>query len=156
MRQKLLIAFDDSENAMRAVEYIADSLSTGNQITLLHIIADTAALCEMNSPELTSYFLSQQSTFCALEDRKVKLVEDAMKKAKNLLFKAGFDEKDVICKVESKKKGVARDIVNEARAGYDLIVLGRRGVSGIQEFFFGSVSHKVLNAAKDISVLVVN
>lgn len=156
MRQKILIAFDDSENAMRAVTYVAESFSPDNQITLLHIIADTAALCQMNSPELTSYFISQQSTFCALEDKKAELVKAAMEKAKNLLFKAGFDEKDIICKIESKKHGVARDIVNEAHQAYDLIVLGRRGISGIQEFFFGSVSHKVLNAAKDISVLIIN
>ncbi len=156
MRQKILIAFDDSENAMRAVQYIADSLSTDNRITLLHIVPDTAALCQMNSPELTSYFLSQQTTFCALEDRKMELVKDSMEKAKSLLLKADFSEKDIICKVERKNKGVARDIVNEASLGYDLIVLGRRGISGIQEFFFGSVSQKVLNAVKDISVLIVN
>ena len=156
MRQNILVAFDDSENAMRAVEYIAKSFSPDNKITLFSVIQDTAALCEMNSPELTTYFLSQQSTFCALEDKKIKLVEEAMGKAKDILVRAGFDETDVAVKVQNKKKGVARDIVNEAHSGYDLIVLGRRGLSGIQEFFFGSVSHKVLSSAKDISVLVVN
>jgi len=156
MGQKILVAFDDSENAMRAVAYIADYFTPDNQITLFSVLQDTAALCEMNSPELTTYFLSQQSTFCALEDQKMKLVEEAMEKAKDILLKTGFNEKYVTVKVQNKKKGVARDIVNEAHSGYDLVVLGRRGLSGIQEFFFGSVSQKVLGSAKNVSVLVVN
>jgi len=51
---------------------------------------------------------------------------------------------------------VARDILKEAGNGYDLIVIGRRGISGIREFFLGSVSQKVFSGAKDISVLIVN
>ncbi|NNL41126.1 MAG: universal stress protein, partial [Desulfobacterales bacterium] len=53
-------------------------------------------------------------------------------------------------------KGVARDIVKEAQSGYNTIVLGRRGQSGIKEFILGSVSQKVFHLVKDISVLVVN
>jgi nucleotide-binding universal stress UspA family protein len=51
---------------------------------------------------------------------------------------------------------VVRDIINEANSGYDAIVLGRRGLSGIKEFIFGSVSQKVLHLTKDISVIVVD
>ena len=39
---------------------------------------------------------------------------------------------------------------------YDLIAIGRRGLSGIKEFFLGSTSHKVFSAARDISLLIVN
>ena len=59
-------------------------------------------------------------------------------------------------KIEAKNKGVARDILDEANSGYDLIVMGRRGLSGIKEFFMGSVSQKVTNGAGDISVLIAN
>ena len=56
----------------------------------------------------------------------------------------------------TRKKGIARDIIDEARNGYDTVVMGKRGLSGIKEFFLGSVSQKVLNGAKDVSVLLVN
>jgi nucleotide-binding universal stress UspA family protein len=156
MAQKILVAFDDSENAMRAIEFIARTFTPDSDVTLFHVVPDTAALCEMNSPELTDYFLSQQSSFCALEDKKKRIVEVAMEKAKALLLNAGFNEENIQLKFQVKKKGIARDIVDEAATGYDIVALGRRGISAVKDFFFGSVSHKVLNAAKNVSILIVN
>ncbi len=156
MEQKILVALDDSDNAMRAVVYIANFFNTNSKITLLSILQDTASLCEMNSPELTPYFKSQQSNFCLLEDKKKELVNNAMTKARNVLLDAGFDENTITTKSNIKQKGVAKDILDEADLGYDLIVLGRRGVSEIKDFFLGSISQKVFSLAKEISVLIVN
>ena len=156
MAQKILVAFDDSENAMRSVGFIAESFTKEHKIPLFSVIPDTAAICDMNSPSLTPYFLSKQATFCALEDQKKELVNEALQEAKELLLKAGFDEKNVTIKVQTKKKGIARDIINEAHSGYDTIVLGRRGLSGVKEFILGSVSQKVLHLARDMSVIVVD
>lgn len=156
MGQKILVAFDDSENAMRAVEFIATSFTKEQEITLFSVLPDTAAICDMNSPSLTPYFISKQTEFCVLEDQKKELVNEALQKAKELLLKAGFEEKNITIKVETRKKGVVRDIINEANSGYDTIVLGRRGLSGIKDFILGSVSQKVLHLAKDISVILVD
>jgi nucleotide-binding universal stress UspA family protein len=156
MKQKILVAFDDSENSMRAVEYLARTFSKDVRITLFSVLQDTAALCDMNSPELTSYFKSQQTAFCALEDQKRKLVLEALDRAKESLVAAGFDPANITLKAEAKKKGVARDIILEAGEGYNLVVLGRHGISGIKDFFYGSTSQKVLSSIKDVSVLVVN
>ncbi len=156
MGLNILIAFDDSENAMRAVEFVAKSFTHDSTITLLSILQDSIALCDMNSPELTPYFLTQQSAFCALEEKKREIVKEAMEKAKGTFVSSGFIEKNISMKIEKKKSGIARDIINEAQSGFDLIVVGRRGLSGIMEFILGSVSQKVLQYAKDTSVLVVN
>jgi len=156
MDKKVLVAIDDSENAMRAVEFIANSFTKDNKITLFNVIQDTAALCEMNSPELTPYFKSQQSSFCLLEEKKQKLVNQAVEKARAILTDAGFDENNITVKSELKKSGVARDIVKEVESGYNAIVMGRRGMSGIKDFILGSISQKVFHSAKNISVLFVN
>jgi len=156
MAKKILVAFDDSENAMRAVEFIATSFTKEKEIALFSVIPDTTAICDMNSPSLTPYFLSKQAEFCTLEDQKKELVNEAMQKAKEILLNAGFEENNIIMKAQAKKKGIVRDIISEANSGYDTIVLGRRGLSGIQEFLFGSVSQKVLHLAKGISIIVVD
>jgi len=156
MDKKILVAVDDSENAMRAVEFVAQFFSPDNKITLFNVLQDTAAMCEMNSPELTPYFVSQQSSFCLLEDKKKELSETALQNAKSKLMDAGYAEKNITIKSKIKKRGVARDIIEESKSGYSLIVLGRRGLSGIKDFVLGSISHKVFNGAKDTSVLVVN
>ncbi|MCG6972145.1 MAG: universal stress protein [Desulfobacterales bacterium] len=156
MAKKILVAIDDSENAMRAVDFVADTFTPDTQITLFNVVQDTAAMCEMNSPELTPYFITEQSSFCLLEEKKKELVENAMQKSKALLMNAGFDEQHITIKAEVKKSGVARDIIKESQSGYNIIVMGKRGVSGIKEFLLGSVSQKVFHLAKDISVMFVN
>ena len=156
MEHKILVAIDDSENAKRAVEFIAKTSLPDHKITLFSVLPDTAAICEMNSPELTPHFLAHQVEFCTLEDKKRELVEGALKKAKEKLQKAGFDEKNITIKIGSRKKGIARDIINEAHSGYDTVVMGKKGHSGIKEFFLGSVSQKVLHGAKDLSVMLIN
>jgi nucleotide-binding universal stress UspA family protein len=156
MPQKILVAVDDSDNAQRAVAFVAKRFATSNPVTLLCVMLDTAALCKMDSPELSPIFKSQQASFCVLEDKKRELVSTAMKKAKEKLIEAGFPADQVVIKIENKKRGVARDILAESEKGYDLIVIGRRGISAVKDFFLGSTAQKVFNGAKDISVLIVN
>ncbi len=156
MGQKILIAFDVSENAMRAVQYVARTFPTDNHVTLFSVLQDTAALCDMNSPELTPYFKSQQQAFCTLEEKKKDLVSAALAEAAEALRQAGFAVDNITIKTEPKKKGIARDIADEARSGYDLVVLGRRGVASIKDFFLGSISQKVLNLAQEASTLIVS
>ena len=43
MGKKILMAVDDSENAMRAVEFIAKSFTPDHRITLFSVILDTPA-----------------------------------------------------------------------------------------------------------------
>jgi len=154
--RKILAAFDDSENAMRAVEYIASSFSNDHKITLLSIIPDTAAICDMNSPSLIPYFQERQASFCAIEDENKELVEAALDKAKEVLLKAGFDEKNITTIARTREKGVVSDIINEAKKGYDTIIVGRKGHSGVKEFILGSVSQKILNVARGVSVILVD
>ena len=156
MAKKILIALDDSENALRAVQYVADNFQNHAAVTLFSVVSDTASLCDMNSPELTPLFKSQQSSFCQLEDKKRNLINAASEKGKQILCGAGWDPAYVDAKAEPKKKGIARDIVQQASQGYDLIVIGKHGMSGIRDFFLGSISQKVLQLAKDTSVLIVN
>ena len=156
MGKKLLIAFDDSEFSMRAVEMVADSFKNDYQVTILSIIPDTAAVCSMYSPELTPHFMAEQGVFCAMEDKSKELLQSAQENAKKLLIERGFREEDIELKLERTRKGVARDIIDEAMSGYATIAMGRRGLSGIKEFFLGSVSQKVINSVKNISILVVD
>ena len=156
MDQKILVAFDDSENAMRAVAFVAKNFNAESHVTLLSIVQDTASLCEMNSPELIPYFKSQQTNFCVIEDKKRELVQTALDKARAALLDAGFEKDRLEIKINTKNRGVARDIIEESKSGYDILVLGRRGLSGVKEFFLGSVSQKVFSLSKDISVVIVN
>ena len=156
MDKKILIAFDDSENAMRAVEFVADYMNTDSKVTLFSVLQNTETLCGMNSPELTPYFLAERNSFCALEDKKKELIRNALDRAKTVLTDAGFKEANITVKTIQMSHGIAGDIIRESDGGYNVVALGRRGLSGIQEFFLGSVSQKVLHGIKDASVVMVS
>lgn len=155
VEKSILLAFDDSENAMRAVEFTAKSFRLDYRVTLFSVLPDIQTMCDMNNPSLTPYFVSEQVNFCGMEEKKKELMGEAMEKAKKILVQAGFQEDLIQTKMEVRKKGVARDIVEEAKTGYDTIVMGRRGLSAIAEFFVGSVTHKVLHLVKGLSVVLV-
>ena len=156
MEKRILVAMDESANALRAVRFVAQSFTPDHKIILFHVILDTPAVCNMNSPELTPLFLQQQINFCSIEEKKKELVSQAMAEAKMLLTQAGFPEKNISERMEQRKKGIARDIIAEASRGYNAVVMGRRGLSGVAEFFIGSVSQKVLHGTKDLSVILVS
>ncbi len=157
MEEKILIALDDSQNAIRTVEFITRIFSPGGKdFVLFSIVPDMAALCDMNSPELTPYFLSQDHSFMEIREQKRNALLSVLENAKNILTDAGFDPNRIHIKIQDKKKGIARDIIDEAYSGYTLIAMGRRGLSGVEEFLFGSVSQKVIHTVKGVSVLIVN
>lgn len=156
MAKKILIAFDESENSMRAVDFIGTNFAADCSVTLFNVLLDTEAMCAMESPELTPYFKAEQSAFCSLEDKKKELVSQAMQKARRDLVNCGFNTDRVETKTVVREKGVARDIIKEIQnGGYDLVVLGREGLSGVKEFFLGSVPQKIIQGAKNVSVLLV-
>ena len=155
MAKKILLAMDESDNSMRAIEFISRSFKTDHEVTIFSVVLDTPTVCEMDSPSLTPYFTAQKDAFCWVEDQKKMMIEEAHKKAEEALMKAGFDKKNIQAKIEGKKKGIAKGILDEANSGYDLLVMGRKGVAGGREFSLGSIPQKILQSIKDVSVLLV-
>ncbi len=156
MEKKVLIALDDSDNAMRGVSFVADTFNPDTEVTLFSVLQDTESICAYNSPSLTPYFQTEREAFCVLEHKKKELMDNAAEAARRHLINAGFKNNRVHAKTVAKTKGVARDIIAEADSGYDVVVVGRKGLSAVQEFFFGSVSQKVLHGVKNASVLVIS
>ena len=51
----------------------------------------------------------------------------------------------------------ANNLMKEAQQGkYTTLVVGRRGLSSIKQFFIGSVSNKIVQLAKRVSLIVVD
>ena len=77
--------------------------------------------------------------------------------AKNRLGKSGFKSSQVTTQIITGEESRAEAIVREAReGGYGTIVVGRRGLSEVEEFSMGRVSNKVVYLAKGLAVWIVN
>ena len=134
---KILIGIDGSEGAMRAVDYVATTLGKSEfEVKLVYVIRSTAE----------DY----------VKDAKIE-IENVFDQAKKRLQKSGFQSNQIKTSIITGVHSRAGAIVEEARLGnYGTIVVGRRGLSKVQEFFMGRVSNKIIQLAKENVVWVMN
>jgi nucleotide-binding universal stress UspA family protein len=156
MPQKILIALDGSEISSKIVEFTAKTVSEKSAITLFSVIPNVDLLCELDPPFIKGFVSKEYPDYCkAVQGEKRRVLEKTLEAGRQIFIDAGFKTESMSTKIEVMKHDVALTIIEEGRTGYDLIVLGRRGHSGLKKFFLGSVSQKVLQAIKDISILIV-
>lgn len=126
---KILVAVDGSDDAKKALKYAAQLASKLNaEITLLNV---------------------QQSSLSQLRPNVAKEVGD------RILTDASSEVKGVKLEKKLEFGNPAETIIKFAENGkYDLIAVGKRGLSTIKRFFLGSVSDDLSHHAK-CSVLLV-
>jgi nucleotide-binding universal stress UspA family protein len=148
---RVLIAIDNSENALRAVDHAGFMLSgTDCPVTIFHSMRHLRRFVPQEvldeAPELEELWKTKAG----------QAIEPFMTKAKEMLVKAGVSESQISKKVVDGSRSAASDILEEARNNeYGTIVMGRRGISGVQEFFMGSVSSKVLQSSTGMAIWIV-
>jgi nucleotide-binding universal stress UspA family protein len=148
---RVLIAIDNSENALRAVDHAGFMLAgTDCPVTIFHSMRHLRRFVPQEvldeAPELEELWKTKAG----------QEIEPFMTKAKEMLVKAGVSESQISEKVVDGSRSAASDILEEARNNeYGTIVMGRRGISGVQEFFMGSVSSKVLQSSTGMATWIV-
>mgnify|MGYP001817128387 FL=1 len=146
--KSILIAVDESENARRAVSYVAQILAgiKGFKVLILHVI---------RQPE-EDYFPTSSEKNRWLGQYKLK-VDAMLKDYRQILIRAGFAPEDVSVRSTLRYcPSLAECILAERdQSGYSTIVVGRQGLSRSEEFLFGSVSSKIVNHARDCTIWVV-
>ncbi len=156
--RKFLIAMDESRYAMKAVKFVAETAACRRaQITLYNVVLPPAP-SELGDEwaKLFPTFADKVTDFKSLLKAKEVKIRAVTEKARETLKNCGIAERRISVKIEEKKEGVARDLLKEVeKEGYDVIVVGRRGISGVKAFLLGSVSEKIVKYAKNCTVWVV-
>ncbi len=156
MPQRILIALDGSEISSKIVEFAAKTVSENSVVTLFSVIHNVDLLCELDPSFIKGFAPNQYQDYCrTIQDEKRRVLENTLEAGRQIFLNAGFKAESISTKIQIMENDVALTIIEEARTGYDLIVLGRRGHSGLKKFLYGSVSQKVLQAIEDISILIV-
>lgn len=134
--KKILVPTDFSAFAQNALEVAADiALQTNASIMLLHANEKVV----MATPMAEYYFYDK-----AIEEEYLDMVNESLKKT---LTEIADNSKFARVKIETAvigggMMGVIEDVVKDH--AIDLIVMGTRGVSGMEEFFIGSNTEKVI------------
>lgn len=142
MFKEILVPVDGSDFSWRAVKVAASMAEKyDSRITVLYVVSlpfSTPAL----SPEVGG--IIPQSIFDELE----KEGQSVLTRAEGELSNAS-----VITKLRSGHP--AMEIIDEAKNGYDLIVIGSRGLGELKGFVMGSVSDRVTHHA-GCAVMIVH
>jgi nucleotide-binding universal stress UspA family protein len=144
----ILIAMDSSECSMQAIDFSGELMGGLDfNITLLHVVRGAGALI----PGAGNMSLSREDIQAQEDD-----IHAVFDQAKHRLINFGFKPENITCKIIADVSSRAKAIIQEAKQnGHTTIVVGRRGLSKVQEFFMGSVSNKIIQLAEEQAVWMV-
>lgn len=152
---KILIAIDGSENAMRAVEYVGRMVKGADTaVTLFQVIRSFDF--RLPGPD-EHFFKPEGDPGWPDESREAQTVRAAFEKAVKVLENTGLDPRRITTKIISGVATRSGTIIAQAMTGnYGTIVIGRRGHSRVGEFHMGRVTNKVIQLAGKTAVWVIN
>ena len=146
--KKILIAVDYSDNARRAVSYVAQLLGgvSGFNVTILHVI-----------PEAEDDYFSGTAEGDEWLNQYKRKMDARLEDCRQVLIGAGFAPENVSVRSPLRYcPSMAECILSERdELDFDTIVLGRQGLSRREEFLFGSISSKIVTHARNCTVWVV-
>jgi len=149
--KNVLMAVDNSENAMRAVEHAGFLLAGCDlSVTVFHSKRD---LRRFVPKEVVQEFPSVQKFW---QKKAGDVVAPYIKKARAMLIQAGLDENRISVKLVDGSRSAARDILEEAEENaIGTVILGRKGYSNVKDYSMGSTTKKILDRASDMAVCIV-
>ena len=150
-KKHALLAIDNSENALRAVDHAGFMLSgTDAKVTLFHSKRDLRRFV----PKSVLAEFSEVQRFW--RHKAAEKIAPFMHKAKDMLLAAGLRKDQITSRVVDGSRSAAADILNEAQnSDTGTIFLGLHGYSGVKDFTMGIVTRKVLNQASDMTVSII-
>ena len=148
---KLLVCTDGSENSQKCIA-VASQLAAKCSVTEIAIIH-----AYENVSLLPDYWYGNYP-FSSEEGKQIEKMDKRIQAERKNFFSAAeeeFQKYNIVAKTIFKVGHPAEVIAQEAEEGqYDLVIIGRRGMSGVKKLFMGSISNAVLQLVK-ANVLIV-
>jgi nucleotide-binding universal stress UspA family protein len=152
--RKILLAVDGSDQAFKAVRYMSRLfLPNHMKIVLFHVMIEFPENFWDIEKEPTHIHMPDPILSWELKHKKE--IQEFMTSARQLFLDQNFPEDAVNIKIQAKKTGIARDIIQESYDDYDGVVVGRWGMSLLQEFLWGSIANKLMGRLTHVPLCVV-
>jgi nucleotide-binding universal stress UspA family protein len=153
-RKKVLVAVDGSEQAFEAVRYVSRVFPPDRvEIVLFHILIKIPeSFWDLDSKPAYNYRLIDIKKW---EIEQEKTTHASMEHARRILLDRGIPEEAVTVNIQPRKTGIAMDIVEESRKGYDAVVVGRTGLSELKDIVLGSIAVKLIEKLAHVPLWVV-
>jgi len=155
MQKQILLAVDNTGPSRRAMRY---AIQMSSVIDSLHYVL-------FHVQPMISLFLQEEARKSATSKKQLEKVlkknqeyaEKLLKEYREEMENSGIAPDRIECVTKMRDLGYAKDIIEFARKEqYDAIVVGRRGISGIQKMYAGSVTTDILEQSQVIPVWLVD
>lgn len=155
MQKDILIAIDDSNHSRRAVQYA---------LSMSRVLEDLSFMLFHVQPSISQYVLEEAEKDPEARGRLKKIVRKNREKAdtvlnrfKEMMLDAGVNDSRIKTVSMPTLSGIAKDILDYSQGNrLDAVVVGRRGVSKVQETLLGSVTANLLQHSRVTPVWVVS
>ncbi|RZB37556.1 MAG: hypothetical protein SRB2_01100 [Desulfobacteraceae bacterium Eth-SRB2] len=153
--KKIMIAVDNSLHSKNAVRYAARiSVWVKNMSYVLFHVQPTLSQYLEDEARTDFKFRNQLNQIKA---KNIEASRQLLEQYKSQMVQTGIEESQIQIVTQPKNLGIAKDIIEYALKGrYDALVLGRRGISGLIEFFMGSVSSNIVQNSKVTPVWMID
>ena len=153
-KKKILVPIDGSDRALNTVRYVARVEPFRKMdIVLFHVFSSVPeGYWDLEKDPRSTSTVRQVRSW---EIGQRKRIKQYMEQASQYLLKAGVSPESITIKIQNRKKGIARDIIREARNGYEAVVTRRRGMTGLRRIVLGSVATKLLTQITFLPLILV-
>lgn len=155
MQKKILVAVDGSPHSRAAIDYAVqmNQLIPELGFTLFHV-----------QPPISQFLLDEvkhdpqaQIELKKIAARNAEASESLLGGLKEVMLRTGVADEAVEVLAQPRQQGVAKDILDLAQSKlFDAILVGRRGIGGLQKLFMGSVSAHLIENSPLIPVWMVD
>lgn len=154
-KKRILIGIDGSVQSVNAASYISDMMPPDKtQVVLFNVDSDIRDLYLDISDKPGTDELAETAYIEWLDLRK-KNIESRLEKTVEIFTGKGFPSDQVIAESREISIGVTRDLIEESRKGYDLLVVGKTGTRCEAGISMGSVTSKLTSKVFHIPMIVV-
>ena len=155
MEKKLLIAVDSSVYSYNTLHYLEQLFAHLDDIRLHLLSVVTCTPSETASEWLDE--LELMSSLRPEEQKRYAAAKKFLHQAVERLKRNGIGREQVSTEVKISRTNPADEVLNIARKGmFDALVLGRRGVSKLEELIMGSVSSTMFEKCHDVPIWIVD
>lgn len=155
MEKKILLAVDDSRHSKNAVHYAAGGSSFVKN--LHYVLFNVQPAISLFLKEEAKKSITAKSKLESVVKKNQEAALGLLEKYKDEMVHLGIDSDRIEMVTRTRKLGLGKDIIDFARSrNFDAIVIGRRGVSRLQEMYMGSVTANVLEHSRVIPVWLVD
>ncbi|MDF1577916.1 MAG: universal stress protein [Desulfurivibrionaceae bacterium] len=155
MEKRILVAVDGSIYSNNTVHYLGTLFDRLEEVRL-HLLS--LVPCGALPPEKEWMDeLELLNTLPPEARKRLRSTKTYIKNATDKLHRLGINPERITTEIKLVRRSVADDIIDEARKGlFDALVIGRRGITKLEELIIGSASEAIFQKCHDVPIWIID